>query len=141
MKRLHQTHQKLNEGHDDLSAGVNLLHSTIQFQHDKLLSVEKHAKWKNILVKGIPERRDEDAESMVRELFYKKCKVELFEKDIESVSRTGRKITDEDGHVQPRPIVVKLANFKDKLDLLMNASALDGSNYSIVDDNELHEEV
>lgn len=93
VKRLHHTHQKLNDGHDDLSAGVNLLHSTISFQHDKLLAVEKHAKWKNVLVQGIPERRDEDAESMVRELFYKKCKVELFEKDIESVLRTGRKVT------------------------------------------------
>merc|ERR1712176_686453 len=115
VKRLHQTHQTLNNGHDSLAAGVNLLHSTIQFQHDKLLSVEKHAKWKNILVTGIPERRDEDSESMVRELFYKKCKVELKESDIESVLRAGRKVTDEEGHTQPRNLVVKLANYKDKV--------------------------
>merc|ERR1712187_533189 len=126
VKRLHHTHEKLNSGHDSLSAGVDLLHSTIQPQHDKLLNVERHAKWKNVLVTGIPEKRDEECEAMVRELFLKKLKLELFEKDIESAGRTGKKQLDSEGNAKPRDIVVKLANFKDKETLLSNAGKLDG---------------
>lgn len=48
---------------------------------------------------------------------------------------------DEDGHTIPRPLVVKLANFKDKIELLKAAHHLDGTAYSITDDTELHEEV
>ena len=78
---------------------------------------------------------------MVRELFLKKLKLELFEKDIESAARTGKKQLDEAGNAKPRDIVVKLANFKDKETLLMNANRLDGLPYSVVDDTELHAEI
>jgi len=137
----YHTHEKLNSGHDSLSAGVDLLHSTIQLQHDKLLHVERHAKWKNVLVTGIPEKRDEECEAMVRELFLKKLKLELFEKDIESAGRVGKKQLDDAGVAKPRDIVIKLANFKDKETLLLNANRLDGLPYSVVDDTELHAEI
>jgi len=141
VKRLHHTHEQLNQGHDDLSIGVDHLHSTIQLQHDKLLNVERHAKQKNVLVVGIPEKRDEDCESMVRELISKKIGVSLLEKDVESAQRTGKRITDDDGNSKPRSIVVKLANLKDKDEILRKAGHLDGSPYSVLDDTELHVEI
>jgi len=76
-------------------------------------------------VTGIPERRDEDPESMVRELFTKKLKVEFTEKDIESASRIGVR-----GDT-PRDIVVKFANLKDKKQCLQNSHMLEGSPYSV----------
>ena len=94
-----------------------------------------------MLVTGIPEKRDEDCESMVRELISKKVGVNLLEKDVESAQRTGKRVTDDEGNSKPRSIVVKLANLKDKNEILRKAGHLDGSPYAVLDDTELHVEI
>jgi len=91
------------------------------------VNIERFSSQRNIHVTGIPERRDEDPESMVRELFTKKLKVEYTEKDIESASRIGVR-----GDT-PRDIVVKFANLKDKKSCLKNSHLLEGSPYAVKD--------
>ena len=92
-----------------------------------MVNIEKFSAQRNVHVTGIPERRDEEPESMVRELFTKKLKVEFAEKDIESAARIGVR-----GDM-PRDIVVKFANLKDKNSCLKNSHLLEGTPYGVKD--------
>ena len=79
------------------------------------MEIERFSSQRNVHVTGIPERRDENPENMIRELFSKKLKVDFDVKDIESATRLGLK--SEEG---PRDIVVKFANFKVEIGLLFS---------------------
>ena len=92
-----------------------------------MVNIEKFSTQRNVHVTGIPERREEDPESMVRELFTKKLKVDYVERDIESATRIGAR-----GDT-PRDIVVKFANLKDKKLCLKNSHLLEGSPYMVKD--------
>ena len=90
-------------------------------------SIERFSSQRNVYVTGIPERKDEEPEKMVRELFAKKLKTDFAERDIESASRVGTK-----GDTA-RDIVVKFANLKDKKTCLEAAHLLDGTPYGVKD--------
>ena len=63
---------------------MDSLSNIIENQHSKLTSIEQFSSQRNVYVTGIPERRDEAPEDMVRELFAKKLKTEFADRDIES---------------------------------------------------------
>ncbi|CBY09898.1 unnamed protein product [Oikopleura dioica] len=128
VRKLHKTHETLAKGHNQLTGGVDGLSDIIEGQHEKLVEIERFSSQRNVHVTGIPERRDENPENMIRELFSKKLKVDFDVKDIESAVRLGLK--SEEG---PREIVVKFANFKDKKKCLETAHLLDGSPYMVND--------
>ena len=125
VRKLHKTHEQLEHGHDGLTGGVDSLSNIIENQHSKLSSIERFSSQRNVYVTGIPERKDEEPEKMVRELFAKKLKTDFAERDIESASRVGTK-----GDTA-RDIVVKFANLKDKKTCLEAAHLLDGTPYGV----------
>merc|ERR1712242_87095 len=72
VRKLHKTHEQLEKGHDSLTSGVDSLSDIIEDQHSKLSNIEMFSSQRNVYVTGIPERRAEIPEEMVRELFAKK---------------------------------------------------------------------
>ena len=127
VRKLHKTHEQLEKGHDSLTSGVDSLSDIIEDQHSKLSNIERFSSQRNVYVTGIPERRDEIPEEMVRELFAKKLKTDFVDRDIESASRLGIK------GESARDIVVKFANLKDKKLCLSAAHLLEGSPYGVKD--------
>ena len=106
-----------------------------EYVKQKLIDLEDRSRCNNLRVDGIEEKNGEtwdDCEKELQNLFTEKLEI-TDEIKIERAHRTKKRRNSKTKN-QPRTIVVRLQNYKDKVTILRNAKKLKGSNVYINED-------
>ncbi|XP_070393949.1 uncharacterized protein [Dermacentor albipictus] len=94
---------------------------TIKTLEKKLVDIEDRSRRNNLIVFGIPERRDETSTSLMEDvvdgLFKTTLGVQV--SSVERIHRIGRKKAD-----KPRPVILKLIDHREKVNVLQNCFKL-----------------
>lgn len=113
---------------------MDYLEKTVCSLQSRIISLEDHSRRNNLIVFGVPESANETAdnlqESVVQGMFKNLLGVSV--STVERIHRTGRK-----QHDKPRPIILKLIDYREKNAVLSNCAKLKGTNFSISEDFSL----
>lgn len=106
------------------------LEKRVENQEQRLYYMEKLVRQKNIVFFGIEEKEKSyfELESTILNFVKSKLKIELGLKDIESVSRKGKKSD------KPRPIVVTFSTVHKKIEILKTKKSLNDTTYYVKED-------
>lgn len=120
----------------DVGKKVSDLEKTVQSLRDSVVDLEDRSRRNNLLVFGIPEKDkemvDDLRESIIQDVFTKILGVHI--SSVERLHRIGRKQPSSD---RPRPVILKLIDHREKINILVNCSKLKGSDISISEDFSL----
>ncbi|XP_077536069.1 uncharacterized protein LOC144148407 [Haemaphysalis longicornis] len=110
---------------------VTALDNTVQILQNKLTELEDRSRRNNILVYGIDEKDDETNDDLeaavVQGVFNTVLGVNV--RSAERIHRIGRKRPD-----KARPVIVKLFDYREKMDVFSKCSKLKGTEVSISED-------
>ncbi|XP_078489223.1 uncharacterized protein LOC144746156 [Ciona intestinalis] len=120
--------------HKELLEAVSELEGKVKYQRNRLKAVDAFTKEKNVVVSGVLEKDGENLESEIRSLLSKRLSLIFGDLDLELVRRFGRKVSVKPGGDAARRIIVRFANYLDKVRVLKSATKLNGTNYSVSDD-------
>lgn len=112
-------------------AQVFELQKTVSALEMKLDDLENRSRRSNLLVYGVPEEAEENADTLEKAVNQKIVKeiLKVEPVDIERIHRIGKP----DGK-KVRPVILKLLDFRDKNLILKNCHKLKGTNFSIGED-------
>ncbi|CAN8015811.1 unnamed protein product [Ixodes persulcatus] len=123
--------QVSNKQITQLQETVSQLEETIRLQHEKLIDLEDRGRRNNLIVFGIPEAQnetdDEVKTKVVTDLFLNKLGVTI--KTLERIHRLGKR---KEGIT--RPIILKLFDYNEKVEVFRNCKKLKGTKISISND-------
>ncbi|XP_077544496.1 uncharacterized protein LOC144156367 [Haemaphysalis longicornis] len=110
---------------------LSALEKTVQRLEKQIVDLEDRGRRNNLLVFGVPEKEEETAESLMKEvvddIFQAKLNVKV--SSVERIHRIGRKQPE-----KSRPIILRLIDHREKLSVLKNCFNLKGSDISISED-------
>ncbi|XP_049273573.1 uncharacterized protein LOC119399789 [Rhipicephalus sanguineus] len=115
----------------ELTSKISSLEATIQTIQTKLIDLEDRSRRNNLLVFGLPERPDETFQSLtntvVSEIFENMLGVKV--STVERIHRIGQKRRNKN-----RPVVLRLIDHREKINVLRNCSKLKGKDISVAED-------
>ncbi|XP_070378419.1 uncharacterized protein [Dermacentor albipictus] len=115
----------------ELTKTNKTLNASVKTLHDRLVSLEDRSRRNNLMVFGIPEGEKETTEELstkvLTDLFDKQLNVSLH--TVERIHRIGKRQSK-----QPRPVILKLYDSREKLKVYKNCKKLKGTGISIADD-------
>lgn len=116
----------------DLKSRVGAVESVVKSQHDRLklleyrsIDLEARSRRKNLLFKGIPEKRNENCFNEVRKLIVEELDIQR-DMYLERAHRLGRFDNN-----KTRPIIVAFRDFCDTLDILDASPSLKGTTFGV----------
>ncbi|MCG8047033.1 MAG: hypothetical protein N0E48_15590, partial [Candidatus Thiodiazotropha endolucinida] len=116
----------------NLKSRVGVVENVIKSQHERLklleyrsIDLEARSRRKNLLFKGIPEKRQENCFNEVRKLIGEELGIQR-DMYLERAHRLGRYNSN-----KTRPIIVAFRDFCDTLDILDASSSLKGTTYGV----------
>ena len=107
------------------------LQSRVSGLEEKCDDLEQYSRRNIVRIRGIPERRDEDTDEMVKELAAQKLEVKVGYSDIVRSHRIGRKNDDK---ATPRDIIVSFTSHNTKTAIMRNGRKLKGTKIFINED-------
>lgn len=114
---------------------ITKLAETVSFLTHKIDDLENRSRRNNVIIYGIKEEQRESSESLrdiVTDTVFKD-KLGISVTGIERCHRLGKK-----GGERPRPVILKLLDYREKVSIFHNARKLKGSDISISDDYSSH---
>lgn len=96
---------------------------------NKMESMEQFSRNNNIRIYGVSENKHENIEDTVKNLIHNKLNLNITSSNIERCHRIG-KVTEE----KYRAIVVRMTNYKLKMDIIKSRKALKGTGIIIAED-------
>lgn len=98
----------------------------------ELNDLEQYSRRNNIQIFGVPEdSSDENCEKIAMKILAQNLQVEVNPTDIEAAHRVGKKIPE---RTNPRPVIVRFVNRKDRDRVMMNKRKLKGSRLFVTED-------
>ena len=82
-----------------------------------------------LLIHGIPENRNEDANTLVLEVIYTKMEIKITQNDIDRTHRIGTSKTSG----KPRPLIIKFVQYSDRKKVFSSKTLLQDSGVSIME--------
>lgn len=118
---------------EKLSSEVASLKQSLARLETKNEDLESHSRRNNILIHGLPEDPNEKSDTLLSEV--SKLLTESLEIPCPHIERCHRIGKPRDG--RPRPVIMKILDFTEKVLVMKNASKLKGSDYHITEDFSL----
>lgn len=113
-----------------LTKTVRELGATVQKQQERLVSFEDRSRRNNLMVFGLPEEPNETPQDLrskvLNDVMEKKLHVTL--NTVERLHTIGKKQT-----TRPRPVVLRLYDYREKVQLYKNCKNLKGTGISVSD--------
>jgi hypothetical protein len=114
---------------DELVTTINLLEVKVQHLQSELDNMHSNLRKKNIIIQGIPEKKDESWKELENADFYLKLGI-TDKPDYDDCFRLGKRTTG-----KPRPILLKLIRQRDKTNIMSRRKQLKGTSIFANDDN------
>lgn len=115
----------------ELNKTNKTLNTSVKTLHDRLVSLEDRSRRNNLMVFGIPEGEKETTEELPTEVL-----TDLFDKQLNVTLHTFERIhrIKKRQSKQPRPVILKLYDSREKSKVYKNCKKLKGTGISIADD-------
>ena len=115
--------EKKTEKFEDLENEIELLKERNKQMEKKMLSIESYSRKENVIIEGLPETANENPFKAVATIF---TLLDLGNIPLQRCHRLG--------HQKPRKMIVRFANFQDKVTVMKNASKLKETTIFLRDD-------
>ena len=123
---LTKSQDQLVSVHQNLLETSQKLAAEVKFHGNRLKTIEKGSRENNLIIYDIPEKDEENTESLVRQMLSKNFELRFGEYEIENVRRFGKRtafvVNGENG--EGRKIKVRFFHYRDKLKVLSRLTDL-----------------
>lgn len=120
---------------EDLKSLADDYNNHKEFSLQRLDELEQYQRRNNLRVYGVVEKKGEDTDALLIDIFKNKLNVDVSLSDIDRSHRVGVvKAPGEDGKIKHRPIIIKFVSYRIRRQVFDNKKKLKGSSISIRED-------